>query len=173
MKKNLLWMLAAILTCGLTVMTFVSCGDDDDEPSGSTDSKIVGMRIAYAVEFLDGYTTNEDYTVSVTWTDESGQDVTQEITEGFAKDVMFKHINKVATFAVKCTPKNSNKETHDIGIDYAVLAKPMNDQGYVAGSEFKDGSSFQMKGRTGSYYNEKSRTIKFKITSDNKIVRVE
>jgi len=174
MKKNLLWMMAAILFCGLTAMTFVSCGDDDDEPSGSTDTKIVGMRIAYAVDFLDGFTTNEDYTVSVTWTDESGKEITQDITEGFVKDVMFKHINTVATFAIKCTPKNpANKETHDIGVDFAVLAKPMNAQGLVAGSEFRDGSSFQMKGRTGSYYNEKSRTIKFKITSDNRIVRVE
>lgn len=170
-KKNLLWMLAAILTCGLTAMTFASCSSDDDEPANN--NKIVGMRIAYAVEFLDGYTTNEDYTISVTWTDESGKDITQDITEDFVKDVMFKHINTVATFAIKCTPKNSNKETHDIGIDYAVLAKPMNDQGLVAGSEFRDGNSIKMKEKSGSFYNEKGRTIKFKITSDNKIVGVE
>lgn len=31
MKKNLLWMLAAILLCGLTVTVFTACGDDDDD----------------------------------------------------------------------------------------------------------------------------------------------
>jgi hypothetical protein len=173
MKKNFIKMLAAIFFCGLTAMTFASCGDDDDEPGSDAGNKIVGMRIAYAVEFLDGYTTNEDYTVNVTWTDESGKDVTQDITDDFVKDVMFKHINTVATFAIKCTPKNPEKETHDIGIDYGVIAKPMNAQGQVAGSEFRDGSSIQMKGKSGSSYNEKGRTIRFKITSDNKIVTVE
>ena len=74
---------------------------------------------------------------------------------------------------IKCTPKNSNKEEHDLGIDFAVLAKPMNAKGLVAGSEFRDGSSFKFKGKTGTAYNEKSRSVKFKITSDNRIVRVD
>ena len=30
MKKNILWMLAAILTCGLTVTMMTSCSNDDD-----------------------------------------------------------------------------------------------------------------------------------------------
>ena len=31
MKKNLFWMLAAILTCGLTVTTLSACSSDDDD----------------------------------------------------------------------------------------------------------------------------------------------
>ena len=39
MKKNILWMLAAILVCGLTVTALSACssgGSDDDTPSGNT-----------------------------------------------------------------------------------------------------------------------------------------
>jgi hypothetical protein len=36
MKKNLLWMLAAILFCGLTTTVFTSCGDDEDDSQPST-----------------------------------------------------------------------------------------------------------------------------------------
>ena len=42
MKKNLFWMLAAILFCGITVTMLTSCGDDEpivptQEPSGNDD----------------------------------------------------------------------------------------------------------------------------------------
>ena len=37
MKKNLLWMLAAILTCGCVVTSFTSCSDKDDDPSGTVE----------------------------------------------------------------------------------------------------------------------------------------
>lgn len=72
MRKNLLWMLATILFCG--AMT-TSCGSDDDNDNGkpTSDNTIVGMRIAYGVEFLDGYDTLTDYTITVTWTDENGK----------------------------------------------------------------------------------------------------
>ena len=35
MKKNLLWMLAAILFCGITVTMLTSCGDDDPIPTSN------------------------------------------------------------------------------------------------------------------------------------------
>jgi hypothetical protein len=31
MKKNVLWMMAAILVCGLTAGALMACGDDKDE----------------------------------------------------------------------------------------------------------------------------------------------
>ena len=31
MKKNLLWMFAAILLCGLTITMFTACGGDDED----------------------------------------------------------------------------------------------------------------------------------------------
>ena len=36
MKKYLLWMLAAILCCGLTTFALTSCGGDDDDPQPKT-----------------------------------------------------------------------------------------------------------------------------------------
>ena len=33
MKKRILWMLTAILLCGLTTTVFTSCGSDDDSSS--------------------------------------------------------------------------------------------------------------------------------------------
>ena len=40
MKKSLLWMLAAILCCGLTTTALTSCGSDDDNPPVSGAYKI-------------------------------------------------------------------------------------------------------------------------------------
>lgn len=37
MTKNLLWMLAAILTYGCVVTSFTSCSDKDDDPSGTVE----------------------------------------------------------------------------------------------------------------------------------------
>ena len=36
MKKNFLWMLAAILLCGTMTTVFTACGDDDDDDGGSS-----------------------------------------------------------------------------------------------------------------------------------------
>jgi hypothetical protein len=38
MKKNFLWMLAAILLCGTMTTVFTACGDDDDDDSPSSSS---------------------------------------------------------------------------------------------------------------------------------------
>lgn len=34
MKKHFLWMLAAILTCGLTATMLTACNNDDDDNTG-------------------------------------------------------------------------------------------------------------------------------------------
>lgn len=44
MKKNLLWMLAAILFCGLTTTVFTSCGDDEDDGQPSTPEEQPGEK---------------------------------------------------------------------------------------------------------------------------------
>ena len=36
MKKNFLWMLAAILLCGTMTTVFTACGDDDDDNGGGS-----------------------------------------------------------------------------------------------------------------------------------------
>jgi hypothetical protein len=163
MKKNLLWMFAAILFCG--VMT-TSCGSDDDDNSNpSGDTNIVGMRIAYAVVFHEGYNTLEDYTISVTWTNENGKDVTENITTDFAKDVMLKATQGTnGTFIVKCTPTNSNKEEHDIGVDFAITAKPMNSKGEVTDrGSITEASNYIKKGLSGDSYKEYTFTKKFQL----------
>lgn len=38
MKKNLLWMIAAILCCGAMTTVFTSCGDDDDDNNTKPDT---------------------------------------------------------------------------------------------------------------------------------------
>lgn len=165
MKKNLLWMFAAILFC--SVMT-TSCGSDDDDSSNpGGDTNIVGMRIAYAVTLLDGYNTLEDYTISVTWTDESGKDVTENITTDFVKDVMLKSSQGTkATFIVKCTPTNSNKAEHNIGVDIAFLAKPMNSKGEVTerGSQ-REAKTYDKKALTTEGYKEYIFSRKFQLVN--------
>ena len=38
MKKNILWMLASIMICGLTAVTLSACSsDDDDKTEGKTE----------------------------------------------------------------------------------------------------------------------------------------
>ena len=49
MKKNILWMLAAILTCGLTVATMTACSSSDDDktdPRGSSPASTSAMHRA-------------------------------------------------------------------------------------------------------------------------------
>jgi hypothetical protein len=44
MKKNILWMLAAILTCGLMVTALSACSSDDDD---KTEAKTEVMMAYY------------------------------------------------------------------------------------------------------------------------------
>ena len=39
MKKNVLWMLVAIIVCGMSIMTMTACSDDDDEMNGASDNQ--------------------------------------------------------------------------------------------------------------------------------------
>ena len=172
MKKNLLWMLAAILFCG--AMT-TSCGsDDDDNGSSSSDTKIVGMRIAYVVEFLDGYDTLTDYTVTVTWTDENGKNITENITKDFVKDVkLLATKGTEGIFTVKMTPTNSAKEEHDLGLNIGLIAKPMAANGNVSdGGIVKDGRAFSLKEKTGADYKEFTYKARFHFV-DNMVKRIE
>lgn len=53
MKKNLLWMFAAILSCGLTVTLLTACGSDDAENTGANLSeKIKGKWIMAEINGL-------------------------------------------------------------------------------------------------------------------------
>ena len=173
MRKNLLWMLATILFCG--AMT-TSCGSDDDNDNGkpTSDNTIVGMRIAYGVEFLDGYDTLTDYTLTVTWTDENGKNVTETITKDFVKDVkLLATKGTQGTFSVKMTPTNSAKEEHDLGLNISLVAKPMAANGYVSDNGIITSSlPYMFKGRTGAGYKEYTYTTKFHFV-DNMVKKIE
>ena len=62
MKKNLLWMLAAILICGLTVTTLSACSSDDDDKTEVT--------MMYAVKVTDDVLKVAD--VEVNYIDQTG-----------------------------------------------------------------------------------------------------
>lgn len=51
MKKNILWMLAAILVCGFTVSTMSACSSSDDK--NDTTDATVEKEIMYAVQISD------------------------------------------------------------------------------------------------------------------------
>ena len=66
MKKNLLWMLAAILICGLTVTTMSACSsDDDDKTEGKTE-----VSMMYFVKVSDDVLKVAD--VEVNYIDQMG-----------------------------------------------------------------------------------------------------
>ena len=66
MKKNILWMLAAILICGLTVTTMSACSsDDDDKTEGKTE-----VTMMYAVKVTDDVLKVAD--VEVNYIDQTG-----------------------------------------------------------------------------------------------------
>ena len=51
MKKNILWMLAAILICGLTAVMMSACSSDDDKNDKA--DATVEKEIMYAVQISD------------------------------------------------------------------------------------------------------------------------
>ena len=66
MKKNLLWMLAAIFICGLTAVTLSACSsDDDDKTEGKTE-----VTMMYAVKVTDDVLKVAD--VEVNYIDQTG-----------------------------------------------------------------------------------------------------
>ena len=65
MKKNLLWMLAAILICGLTVTTMSACSSDDDKTEGKTE-----VTMMYVVKVTDDVLKVAD--VEVNYIDQTG-----------------------------------------------------------------------------------------------------
>ena len=105
MKKNLLWMFAAILLCGLTVTMFTACGGDDDPviPSNPTEEEegnneeegekedvivkagVYDISVAYIVQ----RTLTNFFDIELTTTDNNGKETTysfktpQDASDGF------------------------------------------------------------------------------------------
>ncbi len=82
MKKNLLWMLAAILFCGAMTTVFTACGDDDDDDNGngssSTTSNVYEVTLAALLP-----TCSAPYLqLQVQYTDAEGKSETIIVKEG-------------------------------------------------------------------------------------------
>ena len=66
MRKNILWMLAAILTCGLTVTTMTACSSSDDDKTDGQPQK----EVFYIVKISDDVLKVAD--VEVNYVDQTG-----------------------------------------------------------------------------------------------------
>ena len=69
MKKNILWMLAAILTCGLTVTAMSACSSDDDKTDSKPEAK-TEVAMMYYVKVSDDVMKVAD--VEVNYVDQTG-----------------------------------------------------------------------------------------------------
>lgn len=91
MKKNLLWMLAAILLCGLTTTMFTACGgdDEDNQPnSGQQDNSGTTESTTYEVTFTVLAPTNafDFMSYDFTYADDKGNRFTKEIDSDMSNE---------------------------------------------------------------------------------------
>jgi len=73
-KKNALWMLAAILFCGLTAGVLSACGDDDDKADEKQDSMEAMCHVLVSEDVL------KVADVTVHYLDAKGQQATERMT---------------------------------------------------------------------------------------------
>ena len=92
MKKNLLWMFAAILFCGITATMFTSCGDDDPvvQEEGEKEDVIVKAGVYdISVAYIVQRTLTNFFDIELTTTDNNGKETTysfktpQDASDGF------------------------------------------------------------------------------------------
>ena len=146
MKKNLLWMMAAILFCG-AVMT--SCHKDDDEPGGDGSAKVV--EVNYSIKISDATKTaiQKAFTFTIEYYDRTGNLVSVEPLK--YGNVEWKNnfdINQFpGKFGVRVTvaPKAdlsaiSNNDSFDIIYDYDINGKPVIADGEYLDIVGKDGT---------------------------------
>ena len=74
MRKNILWMLAAILTCGLTVTTMTACSSSDDDKTDGQPQK----EILYVVKISDDVLKVAN--VEVNYVDQTGAKKKESMT---------------------------------------------------------------------------------------------
>lgn len=138
MRKKLMWMLTAILFCGLTATVLTSCSKDSDSSStggggGGGADAAVGMNVSYSIQI--GGTTNEGYTVKVEYTDADGKSKTEVITDKFSKDVTIKGVPCSATMIITATPKEGlTGDKYDMEYIYKMTGVAINSKGKEFGT---------------------------------------
>lgn len=100
MKKNLLWVMAAILTCSL--MTACSSSDDND-------SKETNIEVLYSANVSDDVLKVAD--LSVIYLDQAGNKQQEALTsKEWKKSISSKTVPMTVGICVKATPKSSIAE---------------------------------------------------------------
>lgn len=146
MKKNLLWMLAAILFCG-AVMT--SCHKDDDEPGGDGSAKVVEVNYRIKISDATKVAIQKAITFTIEYYDQTGNLVSVEpLKYGNAEWKNSFNITKFpGKFGVRVTaaPKAdlsaiSDGELFDIVYEYDVNGKPSIAEGEYLDNVGRDGT---------------------------------
>ena len=128
MKKNLLWMLAAILFCGVVT---ISCSKDDDEPGGNTPEPTPTAKKAARVEVKNYVVLAEDmleiFDVVVTDKGPYSGTTTKKLTKTtWIAGEVDENIGSPSTFAFYVTVTPKEGVTVDATKDYQFgLAKAL------------------------------------------------
>ena len=122
MKKNLLWMLAAIFVCGLTAVTLSACSSDDDKNDKADAS--VEKEIMYAVQISDDVLKVAN--VEVNYVDQTGAKKKEALSS--AQWTKSQKLNNTSPLAqgiwVKITPKtNVGSGTYQLKVTTGVACK--------------------------------------------------
>ena len=122
MKKNILWMLAAILICGLTVTTMSACSSDDDKNDNG--NATVEKEIMYAVQISDDVLKVAN--VEVNYVDQTGAKKKEALSS--AQWTKSQKLNNTSPLAqgiwVKITPKtNVASGTYQLKVTTGVACK--------------------------------------------------
>jgi hypothetical protein len=118
MKKNLLWMLAAILFCGLTVTVFTACGDDDDNNNTPSGQETPAEPSSYEVTltFIAFKSLTPYVTYKFTYTDAQGKEygpiaiTGNERGDGLTAEEMEKFKTIYSNFVTKNVPESKYLE---------------------------------------------------------------
>lgn len=87
MKRNLMWMLAAILLCGSLSMVFTACGGDDNgSPSGGGSESIIPNTYEVTLCAVLPRSAAPYLNLQVEYTDANGKKGTAEITKDTASE---------------------------------------------------------------------------------------
>ena len=122
MKKNLLWMLAAIFVCALTAVTLSACSSDDDKNDKA--DATVEKEIMYAVQISDDVLKVAN--VEVNYVDQTGAKKKEALSSTQWKKSQ--KLNNTSPFAqgiwVKITPKtNVASGTYQLKVTTGVACK--------------------------------------------------
>lgn len=106
MKKRFFSLLMLFMTVFMLGLTFVSCGDDNDEPTPDPKPVLPAkIAIGYSLDLGDGWW--DFFDIEVTYTTASGESETKTIHKGWAYvgEVNYNDAVTEYTFTATATPK--------------------------------------------------------------------